>query len=88
MTQELTLIQGPPGTGKTFVGVQIMRLLLANTGPLSPPSPAGDGQLVPLQPILVVCLTNHALDQFLEALMDAGVTGIVRVGGRYFDLHL
>ena len=30
LTQELALIQGPPGTGKTFVGVQIMRLLLDN----------------------------------------------------------
>ncbi len=24
-------------------------------------------------PILVVCLTNHALDSFLEGLLDAGV---------------
>ena len=88
LTQELTLIQGPPGTGKTFVGVQIMRILLANTRPLRSPSPPKDNQLVALQPILVVCLTNHALDQFLEALMDAGVAGIVRVGGRCFGLNL
>jgi hypothetical protein len=44
-------------------------------------------------PILCVCLTNHALDQFLEALLDAGITGIVRVGGgskseRMQDLNL
>ena len=36
-----------------------------------------DGNL----PILAVCYTNHALDQFLESLLDVGLTGIVRVGG-------
>lgn len=30
--------------------------------------------------MLCVCCTNHALDQFLEALLDKGITGIVRVG--------
>jgi hypothetical protein len=33
-------------------------------------------------PILCVCYTNHALDQFLEALLDRGITKIVRVGSR------
>lgn len=34
-------------------------------------------------PILVVCLTNHALDSFLEDLLDSGATtSLVRVGGR------
>ncbi|KAL4424087.1 hypothetical protein ABPG75_001388 [Micractinium tetrahymenae] len=33
-------------------------------------------------PILCVCLTNHALDQFLEGLLDAGIDSIIRVGGR------
>ena len=33
-------------------------------------------------PILVVCYTNHALDQFLEGIHDFEETGIVRVGGR------
>ncbi|KAK9802792.1 hypothetical protein WJX73_006176 [Symbiochloris irregularis] len=33
-------------------------------------------------PILVICFTNHALNQFLEGLLAAGVTeGLVRVGG-------
>lgn len=42
----------PPG--KTYVGLKIVRALLDNKawGPKSP--------------ILVVCYTNHALDQFLE----------------------
>ena len=28
------------------------------------------------------CYTNHALDQFLEHLLDVGVTKIIRIGGR------
>jgi len=32
--------------------------------------------------ILCVCYTNHALDQFLEHLMDTGEKDIVRMGGR------
>ena len=32
--------------------------------------------------ILCVCYTNHALDQFLEALLDKGITDIVRIGSR------
>lgn len=53
----VALIQGPPGTGKTYLGVQIVRALLWNkiTGAKS-----GNG------PIVTVCYTNHALDQFLE----------------------
>lgn len=33
-------------------------------------------------PLLVVCFTNHALDSFLEALLDVGINEIVRVGGK------
>ena len=33
-------------------------------------------------PILVVCYTNHALDQFLEEIHEFHKEGIVRVGGR------
>lgn len=31
-------------------------------------------------PVLVVCYTNHALDSFLEDMLDAGIKDIVRVG--------
>ncbi|XP_050072910.1 NFX1-type zinc finger-containing protein 1 [Anopheles maculipalpis] len=65
LTNQFTLIQGPPGTGKTFIGLRIVETLLANTG----------------EQILLICLTNHALDQFL-----CGVTrytdSIVRMGGQ------
>jgi hypothetical protein len=30
LTSEFALIQGPPGTGKSYLGVQIMRVLVAN----------------------------------------------------------
>ena len=33
-------------------------------------------------PILVVCYTNHALDQFLEEIYEFQKEGIVRVGSR------
>ena len=34
------------------------------------------------RPILVVCYTNHALDQFLEGIHEFHPEGIVRIGGR------
>jgi len=45
-----------------------------------------DGDQAPLvserRPILVVCYTNHALDQFLEGIHQFHPEGIVRIGGR------
>jgi hypothetical protein len=32
--------------------------------------------------ILNICYTNHALDAFLEDLLAAGITDIVRIGGK------
>ncbi|XP_006839258.1 PREDICTED: NFX1-type zinc finger-containing protein 1 [Chrysochloris asiatica] len=74
LTRELAIIQGPPGTGKTYVGLKIVQALLTN-------------KLVwqvnyQKFPILVVCYTNHALDQFLEGIYKCQKTSIVRVGGR------
>ncbi|CAM9550665.1 unnamed protein product [Scytosiphon promiscuus] len=66
LSREVALIQGPPGTGKTFVGAKAVRLLLTNRQRLG----HWNG------PIMCVCLTNHALDQFLCDLLDAGVEGI------------
>jgi hypothetical protein len=39
------------------------------------------------QTILIVCFTNHALDQFLEDLMDIGIpsSDMVRLGGKSTD---
>ncbi|KAI9801196.1 MAG: hypothetical protein M1825_003470 [Sarcosagium campestre] len=70
LKQEFALIQGPPGTGKSYLGVQLMRVLVANK------------QKGNLGPILVVCYTNHALDQFLEHLLKDGIDKVIRIGGQ------
>eukprot|EP00775_Hariotina_reticulata_P006332 gene6332-6566_t len=97
LTQELAVVQGPPGTGEVdaqYVCMTLMQLLLSNTrGPASntfnQPQADQPSSTIPLSqrpqigPILVLCYTNHALDAFLEGLVDAGVDeGIIRVGGR------
>uniref|UniRef100_UPI00398E6CFF NFX1-type zinc finger-containing protein 1-like n=1 Tax=Pristiophorus japonicus TaxID=55135 RepID=UPI00398E6CFF len=73
VTKELAIIQGPPGTGKTFLGLKVVKILLANIN---------IWQATGSSPILVVCYTNHALDQFLEGILTFLETGLVRVGGR------
>ncbi|CAG8568516.1 1267_t:CDS:10 [Funneliformis mosseae] len=72
LTREVALIEGPPGTGKTVVGIEIMKVLLAQ-----------QNSNTRLGPILTVCFTNHALDQFLEHLLDDNITtNLVRIGSR------
>ncbi|KAH9881756.1 hypothetical protein J1614_000927 [Plenodomus biglobosus] len=70
LTREFAMIQGPPGTGKSYLGVRLMKILL------DVKKKAGLG------PIVVVCYTNHALDQFLEHLVITGISKVVRVGGQ------
>ncbi|XP_024125640.1 NFX1-type zinc finger-containing protein 1 isoform X2 [Oryzias melastigma] len=74
LTKELAIIQGPPGTGKTHVGLKIAEALLTNQELWTDKSGKA--------PMLVVCYTNHALDQFLEGIHKFLKKGIVRVGGR------
>lgn len=70
LTREFAFTQGPPGTGKTFLGIALVRTLLASrTGR-------------PHKPLLIVCRTNHALDSFLSGLRDAGVKKLVRIGSK------
>ena len=73
LTTEFTLIQGPPGTGKTYLGLKILTALLYNHNVWN----TGDKV-----PILVVCYTNHALDQFLEGIMKFFKGKLIRVGSR------
>ncbi|XP_046965728.1 NFX1-type zinc finger-containing protein 1-like [Vanessa cardui] len=68
LTREFALIQGPPGTGKTFLGIKIAQTLLTNINK-------------PGCVLLLVCFTNHALDQFLEGLIPV-TDSIVRIGGQ------
>ncbi|XP_030388737.1 NFX1-type zinc finger-containing protein 1 [Gopherus evgoodei] len=74
LTKELAIIQGPPGTGKTYVGLKIVQAFLTNEQVWQ--------STLQKFPILVVCYTNHALDQFLEGIYTSQKSGIVRVGGR------
>ncbi|KAF9205788.1 hypothetical protein BGZ49_003503 [Haplosporangium sp. Z 27] len=69
LTKEFAIVQGPPGTGKTFLGLLTTRILLENTVT----SATG--------PIIVVCQTNHALDQFLEGILKFE-DRIIRLGSR------
>ena len=77
LTRKLAIIQGPPGTGKSYIGVKIVQLLLKN-----------DYHALHHLPIVVICYTNHALDQFLESLLEIKKMDeykdmeIRRVGGR------
>ena len=74
VTTEFSVIQGPPGTGKTYVGAKIVRCLLENRAAWDPDK---------LSPMLMVCYTNHALDQFLEKVLEfLPKEQIIRVGGR------
>ncbi|KAL1630615.1 hypothetical protein SLS54_000486 [Diplodia seriata] len=70
LTQNFALIQGPPGTGKSYTGIALIKVLLENRAAAN------------LGPMVCVCYTNHALDQLLEHLVDAGISQIIRVGSR------
>ncbi|RPA83460.1 P-loop containing nucleoside triphosphate hydrolase protein [Ascobolus immersus RN42] len=66
LNNRVSLIQGPPGTGKSFVGALLVKSLYDATH----------------EKILVLCYTNHALDQFLEDLIKIGIPAddILRLG--------
>jgi Rad3-related DNA helicase len=74
LTQKISVIQGPPGTGKTYLGLRIVQTLLTNKRYWI------DDQ-TQLSPILVICYTNHALDQFLEGIAKF-TRNIVRIGSQ------
>jgi hypothetical protein len=71
LTNKIAILQGPPGTGKTYIGCLITRILLSNIN----------------TPILVVCYTNHALDQFLKHISKFE-QNIIRIGARCKDEEL
>ncbi|KAF4525722.1 hypothetical protein B566_EDAN011899 [Ephemera danica] len=70
LTTELVIIQGPPGTGKTFIGLKIAETLVQNKFAASRTTP-----------ILVIALSNHALDQFLVGMLKF-TDKIIRIGGQ------
>lgn len=68
LLQSVSLTQGPPGTGKSFIGALLAKALHSHTK----------------ESFLVICYTNHALDQFLEDLLSIGIPSndIVRLGSK------
>ncbi|KAF9429334.1 NFX1-type zinc finger-containing protein 1 [Entomortierella beljakovae] len=69
LNKDFAIVQGPPGTGKTFLGLLATNLLLENC------------RTKATGPIIVVCQTNHALDQFLEGVMKFE-DRVIRLGSR------
>lgn len=70
LTEKLVLIQGPPGTGKTYLGCKVAKALLQNKHVWNK-----DGN----RPLLLMCQTNHALDQFMELLLPMSKK-VIRIG--------
>ncbi|KAL9584330.1 MAG: hypothetical protein Q9212_002190 [Teloschistes hypoglaucus] len=68
LSQNVSLVQGPPGTGKSFIGAILAKVLHDKS----------------CETILVLCYTNHALDQFLEDILDIGVSNkqMLRLGSK------
>ncbi|XP_021964846.2 NFX1-type zinc finger-containing protein 1-like [Folsomia candida] len=65
--KEFVIIEGPPGTGKTYLGLKIAETLLKNHDLWMSQKSAHSEKI---GPIVVVCYTNHALDQFLEGIAE------------------
>ncbi|GBP83192.1 NFX1-type zinc finger-containing protein 1 [Eumeta japonica] len=68
LTREFAVIQGPPGTGKTYIGIKVATTLLKNLS-------------LEGTPMLLICYTNHALDQFLEGILNV-TKNIIRLGSQ------
>ncbi|ETI26015.1 hypothetical protein G647_02792 [Cladophialophora carrionii CBS 160.54] len=66
LIRDFACTQGPPGCGKSYLGLKVAQAVLESR--------------TAQKPVLLVCLTNHALDNFLADLRDAGVFGLLRVG--------
>ncbi|KAJ8311089.1 hypothetical protein KUTeg_011358 [Tegillarca granosa] len=79
LTKEFVIIQGPPGTGKTYIGLKIVKALLHNHRIWNRNLLTGNQDD---RPMLIVCYTNHALDQFLEGIIKFYRGDVIRVGGR------
>ena len=78
LTKEMALIQGPPGTGKTYVGLKLIEAFLKNRL-LRKATGFGPKRC----PIVVICYTNHALDQFLEGILNLKMDiQVRRIGSR------
>ena len=69
LTKKLAVVVGPPGTGKTYVTLKFLQILLS--GKLKRPLDQAN-VIDERKPILIVCFTNHALDQLLWGIHEQG----------------
>ncbi|XP_071958633.1 NFX1-type zinc finger-containing protein 1-like [Antedon mediterranea] len=81
LTKELAVIQGPPGTGKTYIGLKVVETLLINSDRWTTKVHEQADEDTANSIIMVICYTNHALDQFLEGILSF-CDNLVRIGGR------
>lgn len=81
LTNEFVIIQGPPGTGKTHIGLEIAKVLLHNKRQWMNEAKInerfqfrrnieGNDRDDASSAMLIVCYTNHALDQFMNGILD------------------
>ncbi|CAC5423361.1 unnamed protein product [Mytilus coruscus] len=92
LTEEFVLIQEPPGTGQSYIGLQITRTLLHNKDKWKMKLGCYHygGSNEKHQCILIVCYTNHALDQFVEGIIKCipekeltdVIPAVVRIGNQ------
>jgi len=68
LNMSISLVQGPPGTGKSFIGALLAKIIYELSN----------------ENITVLSYTNHALDQFMEGLIDIGIpkTSMLRLGSK------
>lgn len=68
LNSSLSIIKGTPGTGKTFLGIRALNIIEKHLRKDQ-------------KQIIIICYTNHALDQFLEGISES-VPDFIQIGGR------
>ena len=66
-------VSGNALTSDRFLGIPLTKVLLASRSHAE------------RKPILVICMTNHALDSFLDDLRKAGIVKLARIGTKSKD---
>ena len=89
LRHRLAIIQGPPGTGKSYVGTMLINFLVENKAVIlqhhRQPEVRQKGDDHGLN-LLLLGLTNHAVDHLLISVLEAGITDkVVRLGSRTKD---
>lgn len=70
LSTEVALIYGRPGTGKSHLARKLIKALVHNR------------ENADIGPIICIFHNDSALDRMVDQLLDDGIQGIVRMGGR------